>query len=75
MNGINQNDDQTPATFDDDFTLELRQNRLPQSERLHGRNFSFKFQHSNAQIQFDNSGHAQWQGLPLDAASLLQKRQ
>jgi len=67
MNDINQHTDQTPATFDDDFTLELRQNRLPQSMRLRGRSFNFDFQSVTAHIRFDDSGHAEWQGLPLDA--------
>jgi len=68
MSDIVQHADQAPATFDDDFTLELRQNRLPQSERLRGRSFDINFQNSSAQVHFDDNGHAQWQGLPLDAA-------
>jgi len=66
MNHNEQHSDQMPATFDDDFTLELRQNRLPQSDRLHGRAFHFHFQDSPAHIHFDDTGNARWQGLPLD---------
>jgi len=68
MNEINQHTDQAPATFDDDFTLELRKNRLPQSERLRGRSFNFDFQTAKAHIRFDDGGNVQWQGLPLDDA-------